>query len=122
MAIVSVINKDISVDVTVKDILNYSSVVELAEYINEISKKTDDNKDEHIEIIEKREYYHTSDAQKRLYSIQALHNKNTSYNIPLAVKLEGKLSVITIQEAMDKIIERHELLRASFTINEGELL
>lgn len=122
MAIVSVINKDILEGVTLNDILTHSTIYELAEFISTKKLTEAETTYQSIAQIDKSESYLPSNAQKRLYSIQALDKKNTSYNIPIAINIKGELSLSEVENVLELIIDRHEQLRASFHINDGKLV
>lgn len=59
-------------------------------------------------------------AQKRLWFLQQLDTKNIFYNIPLIIWLEGELNVDALQQAINKLIERHEILRTAYKIVNNE--
>ncbi|MCL6459236.1 MAG: amino acid adenylation domain-containing protein, partial [Gorillibacterium sp.] len=66
--------------------------------------------------------YPMSSAQKRLYVIHQMDDLGTVYNMPGVMKLEGTLDPARIQATFQALIRRHEGLRTSFHIIEGELL
>ncbi|MEA2692171.1 MAG: hypothetical protein QOJ16_1558, partial [Acidobacteriota bacterium] len=53
-------------------------------------------------------------AQERLWFLDQLEPGSASYNIPGAVRLEGKLSVAALAVAFSSIVLRHEALRTTF--------
>ena len=58
-------------------------------------------------------------AQERLWFIDQ-YEHNASYNMPLAAKLFGGLSISVLEKALTTIINRHEVLRTNFvTTNNG---
>jgi amino acid adenylation domain-containing protein len=60
-------------------------------------------------------------AQQRLLFLQQLHGAGAAYHIPVAMRLRGDLSRACLQQAVDILWQRHEVLRASFSLdNEGE--
>jgi len=69
-----------------------------------------------IERIEDKDYYPLSQSQRRIYILSQLGNIGTSYNIPLALKIYGKLDKEKVKSAVRKLIERHEALRTEFKI------
>ncbi len=73
-----------------------------------------------IERLDARDYYPVSSAQKRLVFWEEMSNAGLMNNIPLIIKLKGKVNEADISSAIDKIIQRHESLRTSFDIINGE--
>ncbi|MEW6733020.1 MAG: amino acid adenylation domain-containing protein, partial [Acidobacteriota bacterium] len=55
-------------------------------------------------------------AQQRLWFLDQLTPNSTAYNIPLAVRMKGKLNVTALTESLNAIIERHEILRTICSI------
>jgi amino acid adenylation domain-containing protein len=62
----------------------------------------------------------TSLAQQRLWFIDQLTRKSSSYQVPIAVRLSGMLDNIALQKALNALVERHEVLRAVFVSEGGE--
>ncbi len=61
--------------------------------------------------------------QKRLWFLDQLEPGNLSYNIPLAIKLTGKLDTEKVIEANNIIVKRHEILRSNIVVvNENPIL
>jgi amino acid adenylation domain-containing protein len=59
-------------------------------------------------------------AQQRLWLIHQLEPDDPSYNVPTVLRLEGKLNVGALQQALDEVVRRHEVLRTTFAIvNDG---
>ncbi len=55
-------------------------------------------------------------GEERLWFLDALTPGTTAYVLPLAVRLEGPLDVGALDQALQRLVERHELLRTSFAI------
>ncbi|MBU2713155.1 non-ribosomal peptide synthetase [Zooshikella harenae] len=58
-------------------------------------------------------------AQQRLWSIDQLLGKNSYYNIPVALQLNGRLNQAALEKALATIIERHQSLRTAFSVEDG---
>ena len=67
-----------------------------------------------------QETYPLSFAQERLWFLAQLAPNNPTYNRPLMLRLSGVLDVSALAFALSKIIERHEVLRATFLTVAGQ--
>jgi len=59
-------------------------------------------------------------AQQRLWFLEQLVPGNPFYNVPTAVLLTGPLNVTALEQTFNEIVRRHETLRTTFRIIEGE--
>ncbi len=73
-----------------------------------------------IPQAEQRAYYPLSSAQKRLYILNQIESAGLSYNMPGAMMLEGALDRDRFEAAFREMIARHETLRTSFEMQDGE--
>ena len=60
-------------------------------------------------------------AQQRLWFLEQLQPGSSTYHIPTAVRLTGFLNVQVLEQVLNTIIERHEILRTNFQTVEEEL-
>ena len=59
-------------------------------------------------------------AQQRLWILDKLEPHSAAYNLPSALRLEGPLDIAALEQSFEEIIRRHEVLRTTFGIVEGE--
>jgi amino acid adenylation domain-containing protein len=59
-------------------------------------------------------------TQQQLWFINQLQPGTATYNIPVAIHLTGKMNVPVLVCSFQEIIQRHEILRTSFEIVNGE--
>src|SRR6266568_5484650 len=59
-------------------------------------------------------------AQQRLWFLQQLEPESTVYNEAMAIRLKGPLHVEALTRAAQEIMRRHEVLRSTFPIVEGQ--
>jgi len=58
-------------------------------------------------------------AQQRLWFLYQWQPDTAVYNIPIFVRLHGRLDISALEQTLNEIIRRHESLRTTFVLNEG---
>lgn len=58
-------------------------------------------------------------AQERIWIVEQLDPGNPGYHINVTLRLEGKLCIDALNDAMTKMIFRHEILRTTFPSRDG---
>jgi fengycin family lipopeptide synthetase D len=116
VAMISRVHKEFNVQVPLAELFQALSVKDLAVYI----KEADRSRFAAIEPVKKKKYYALSPAQKRLYILHQVEMDNTAYNIHAALLLEGRVDRDRFAQVFKELVERHESLRTSFEIIEGE--
>ncbi|MDQ3255227.1 MAG: amino acid adenylation domain-containing protein [Acidobacteriota bacterium] len=64
----------------------------------------------------------TSFAQQRLWFLNQLEPGSSAYNLPIVMRVSGALNVATLEQSLDKILRRHEALRTTFAVLDGQLV
>lgn len=59
-------------------------------------------------------------SQQRLWFLEQMEGELTAYNMPYRWKLSGTLNASAVEQALETIIHRHEPLRTTFELNDGE--
>ncbi len=59
-------------------------------------------------------------AQQRLWFLGELEGSNATYNMPIAVRLQGPLDRVALQDTLQIIVDRHEALRTTIFNKNGE--
>ena len=61
-------------------------------------------------------------AQQRLWFLDQLEPGSPAYNIPLAIRLSGRLNVTALKQSLGEILRRHEILRTTFSTENDQPL
>src|SRR5204862_4345950 len=69
-----------------------------------------------------REWAPLSFAQRQMWVIDQLTPGNPAYNLPNGYRLRGALDVTALERSINEIIKRHEALRTTFAVQDGEPL
>jgi acyl-CoA synthetase (AMP-forming)/AMP-acid ligase II/acyl carrier protein len=59
-------------------------------------------------------------AQQRLWFLDQMDPGNWLYNIPRAIRLTGKLDIPAMEQALNDLIARHEILRTTYQVKDDQ--
>jgi len=110
------IQEEWNVELALSDIFSSRSLSELSQRIDRAMRGG-------VPIIPKarrKEHYPMSSAQKRQYALQQIDPSSTAYNLSAAFVMEGQLDRKKLERALRQLIHRHEALRTSFALINGE--
>ncbi|MCP4214298.1 MAG: amino acid adenylation domain-containing protein, partial [bacterium] len=109
-AVASVMQTELSVNVSLGNIFRFPTIRAMARYI----ATANGGESRALAPVEEREYYPLSFAQERLYRAMERNKNTTAYNMPLILDLEGTIDRGKLEKAVNGLIQRHESLRTSF--------
>ncbi|WP_053375085.1 non-ribosomal peptide synthetase [Paenibacillus sp. FJAT-27812] len=120
MALLAKMHKASGVEVPLRYLFESPTIEAIARYIDGNGLQTFSP----IKAAAKQELYAVSSAQKRMYILDLMEGKGTSlaYNMPAVVGLEGRMDAARFEQALQKLVARHELLRTSFHQVNGQPL
>ncbi|NET02964.1 MAG: amino acid adenylation domain-containing protein, partial [Sphaerospermopsis sp. SIO1G1] len=117
--LVSRIRDSLQIEISLQTVFAETTIAQLGKVIEQLQKQelqlaapTILPRGENAEIP-------LSFAQQRLWFLDQLEPLSSSYNLPAALKLTGKLSIPTLDISLQEIINRHEALRTKFTAGAG---
>ncbi|MCS0603436.1 amino acid adenylation domain-containing protein [Streptomyces sp. LP11] len=108
----------LATELSLRDFFRYPTVARLAEHIAggagtaprprlAVAARQDD----HLPL---------SAAQRRLWFLDQMEGPSATYNIPLAVTLTGAVDPELLRQALGDVLARHEVLRTSYPVHDGE--
>ena len=116
MSLISKIHKEFDVRISLGDIFSNPTIEQQAEII----KEAKGDKYASIGLVEEKEYYEPSSAQKRIYFLYRMEPGGIVYNMPIIMGLERLVDKKRMKDTFRKLIRRHESFRTSFEMLEGK--
>ncbi|WP_228435878.1 non-ribosomal peptide synthetase [Chryseobacterium pennipullorum] len=105
------IKHDLDMQVNVGMVFNHKTVASLSDALIHA-----DNNEEQINIIPVKvntpEEQRLSFAQERLWFIESYEGGSSAYNIPIITMLDDSIRLNLLQQALNTVISRHEILRS----------
>jgi amino acid adenylation domain-containing protein len=92
---------------------------DMAEVLEEAHRAGHEMKPAPLKRVSREQALPLSHAQQRLWFLDQLEGGSAFYNCPGAVRLKGRLDVVTLEQSINEIIRRHESLRTSFPATDG---
>jgi len=112
------IESDLGVTVSVADLFEDRSIARLAVQI--LEQLTGNTKAVVPRPVSRSHHLPLSFAQERLWFFDQLEPGNPFYNLCGALRVTGQLNAEALRQSIEKIIERHEVLRTAFAAVEGQ--
>ncbi|MEZ2338358.1 amino acid adenylation domain-containing protein [Mucilaginibacter sp. RCC_168] len=115
--LVTAIYRDLSVEIKLKEVFNAPTIRDLAAIIDGYDKK----QMEKILHVQDMEFYACSRGQKGIW-VQSQLSDNIKAYTEVGVKIiKGNLDIDVLQQALNMVTYRHESLRTTFKVIDGEL-
>ena len=108
------------VELPLRTLFEATTVAQLAEAI-ELARRLDGNMEvPAISRAERDGPVPLSFAQQRLWVLMQLEPDGASYNLPIALRLSGKLDVAALERSINELVRRHEVLRTTVSLSDGQ--
>ncbi|MEA5505979.1 amino acid adenylation domain-containing protein [Halotia wernerae UHCC 0503] len=118
--VISQVRKAFGLEIPLRDLFASPTVAELAKHIEMLIKaKLESNSVPSLEPVDRNQELPLSFSQQRLWFLHQLDPDSTAYNGSDLVQLQGTLNVAALEESINEIVRRHEVLRTCFAIVEG---
>jgi arthrofactin-type cyclic lipopeptide synthetase C len=111
MRMLSQVRQQLDVELTLAELFANPELAAVAQVLSRAARSTLPE----IVPAAREQVLPLSFAQQRLWFLAQMDGGNTAYNIPLGLRLRGRLDEDALQRALARIVERHETLRSRFT-------
>jgi amino acid adenylation domain-containing protein len=116
MTVAAAIHKSLHVEIPLPVFFSGPTIRKLTNYI----ENAQENRFQAIEAVEDKEWYLLSPGQKRIFILEQIEERSTSYNQPRVLVIDGDFDAGRMEDVFRQLIRRHESLRTSFEIVDGE--
>ena len=110
--------KELEVKISLKEFFIHENIASQGRFVRDAKKA----KYYSIKKAPEKEYYRSTSAQKRLFFLFELDKGSLAYNMPYAAVLKGEMHRERLERAFRELIRRHESLRTSFLLVDGEVV
>jgi amino acid adenylation domain-containing protein len=110
------IHKAFQVQLPLEHVFQHPFVKDIAHFIKSAARVPYTR----IKPGEEKEYYPLSSAQQQIYLRQQVDLQSIGYNTPRVMILEGDLEKRRMEKVIRQLIHRHESLRTSYLLMDGE--
>lgn len=115
--VVGRIREQLDIPLAVNELFQHPTIRELAQ---RLAKMQSGQGSDSIVPVPRQEKMPLSFAQQRLWFLYTLEGVGATYNIPAAVRMRGQLRLDALEQALQSIIDRQEIMRCYFQPeNEG---
>ncbi|UCH97876.1 MAG: SDR family NAD(P)-dependent oxidoreductase, partial [Candidatus Aminicenantes bacterium] len=119
-SLIAKIRQEFHTNLSVRNIFNSPNVKDLSKLIEIQGEPDAAPAFTSIKPVEKKEYYVLSAMQRRMYILNKMEGIGTTYNMPFVLKVNKKLHRQRLEQVFQLLIHRHESLRTSFDMMNGE--
>ena len=116
--VISRVRETFEVEVPLRALFDTPTIAGLAERIE--MARGEDTAVPPLVRVPREGYLPLSFAQQRLWFLDQFEPGNSVYNVPSALRLTGPLNFNALQQSLQQIVHRHEALRTTFALIEGE--
>jgi len=109
------------IELPLRNIFEFPKVETLAKSVEAIQQSQDGlQPPPPIQPVSRDRNLPLSFAQERLWFLDQLEPNNTAYNIPNALRFTGRLNITALEQSINEIVRRHEVLRTTFQVVDGQ--
>jgi len=118
--VISRIEKAFGVELPVRCLFESPTLAELAASVQKLMQSQSEQPVPPIERVSRDGLLPLSFSQYRLWLLEQLHSGSIAYNMATALHLVGSLNVAALEQALNEILRRHEALRTTFCVVDGQ--
>jgi len=120
--VVARLQSNFHVDLSLRKLFEHPTIAGLSEYIDELRRSSAGTSSTPIVPGNRNQALPLSFSQRRLWYLQKVDPNLSAYNIPAAFRIRGDLDCPALEQALNDVIARHEILRSYVKEADGQPL
>ncbi|MBW4490249.1 MAG: amino acid adenylation domain-containing protein [Trichocoleus desertorum ATA4-8-CV12] len=116
--VISRVRETLGIDISLRQMFAYPTIAEFSAQVEQASSTT--TAVPPLQRLAKRDNLPLSFAQQRLWFLHQLNPDDLSYNCAGAIQLKGQLDTVALEQSLNALVQRHEVLRTQFVVEEGQ--
>jgi amino acid adenylation domain-containing protein len=120
MQVISRIRESMQIELSIRSFFETPTVAGLAQRIERSLPSDNSFRSPPARLSTRNEPIPLSFAQQRLWFLDQLEPGIPVYNRPVVFRLTGQLDINVLDRCLNEIVRRHEILRTSFPVIDGE--
>jgi amino acid adenylation domain-containing protein len=116
--LVAQVREKFNIDLSVADIFKYPTFIEFSQLILSNTEAINNQ----IPVVSRQKPLLASFSQQNLWLMSKLDNTGTMYNIPISLRILGKLDIAALKNSFNVLLQRHEILRTVFDMQQDTLM
>jgi amino acid adenylation domain-containing protein len=118
--VISRARRELQVDLPLRVLFESPTVSGLAERVEQVNRKGPTLSVRPMISVSRENDLPLSYAQQRLWFLDQYEPNSSVYNLPSALRVRGSLNIGVLEQSLNEIIRRHESLRTTFSMVDGE--
>jgi amino acid adenylation domain-containing protein len=119
--LLSRIRSAMGVEIPLRVLFESPVLRQLAEAVEMAMRSDGPLQDAPISRAEHNSHLPLSSAQQRLWFLNQMMPGNPTFNVHMGFRINGPLDAAKLEQSLNQVISRHESLRTTFSLVEGEL-
>ncbi len=120
--VMSQLRRIVNVDLPLKLLFESPTISGLAEHIQSAPSGAPGIDFPELSTVSDKTNLPLSFAQQRLWFLDRLNPGGAVYNIPIVMRMKGRLDVEALRRSLEEILRRHEALRTTFAEENGHAI
>lgn len=118
--VVAEVRRSLQVELPLRDFLDSPTLAGMAERISQLQRSSQGRGGPPLRVLPRPERLPLSFAQRRLWFLDQLEPDSPVYNVYGGLRVSGPLELPALERALFTLVERHEALRTTIAVFEGE--